>query len=397
MNKKIMFIVIGLTVVFLLIGIFLFNKAELYTKEEKGEISLIGNFNVDLIKLVHEKKNYLISPYSIEIALNMLRDGSSGKTKDELGKVLSREKMNNLEISDNLKIANALFIKSKYQDFILESYRNKLKRNYDADILIDELETPEVINRWVKEKTNNMIPKILDSISPDFVLGLANAISLDIKWQSEFDTNNTNWETFTKIDGTKKDVQMMHNSYRLEDYQYIKDDDYEGIILPYAKMGDGVELEFIALLPNDIDDFINNLNTNFLTNSFLNSQKASNNLKINLSLPKFTYEYEIPAFIDVLKKLGINEAFTPLASFDNLVKDNPNLKIYVDEAIHKTKIELNEVGTKAAAVTYFGMKNTAFYEDTQEINIIFNRPFIYMIRDKITKEIIFFGSLYEPK
>ena len=68
------------------------------------------------------------------------------------------------------------------------------------------------------------------------------------------------------------------------------------------------------------------------------------------------------------------------------------------EAIHKTHIDLNENGTKAAAVTYFGMfKNTSIEPKEKEIiNIEFNKPFIYIIRDPKTNEMLFFGVVYEP-
>ena len=75
-----------------------------------------------------------------------------------------------------------------------------------------------------------------------------------------------------------------------------------------------------------------------------------------------------------------------------------NYNVYVGEAIHKTHIDLNEKGTKAAAITYFGMfKNSAMIEEEKydTIDIKFNKPFIYMIREINTKEILFFGTVYE--
>jgi serpin B len=71
--------------------------------------------------------------------------------------------------------------------------------------------------------------------------------------------------------------------------------------------------------------------------------------------------------------------------------------IYVSDAIHKTYIDLNEEGTRAAAVTYFGIKTSgAFIDDYELVEIEFNKPFIYMIRDKSSKEVLFFGTVYEP-
>ena len=42
------------------------------------------DYNINLIKTVNstQNDNYLISPYSIEIALQMLRDGANGNSKE---------------------------------------------------------------------------------------------------------------------------------------------------------------------------------------------------------------------------------------------------------------------------------------------------------------------------
>ena len=95
----------------------------------------------------------------------------------------------------------------------------------------------------------------------------------------------------------------------------------------------------------------------------------------------------------------MKEAFDPAnANFYNMVEKEKQFgNIYVGQAIHKTHIDLNEKGTKAAAVTYFGMfDNAVAIEETKPKEIIFNKPFIYMIRDKDTKEVLFFGTVYEP-
>ena len=92
--------------------------------------------------------------------------------------------------------------------------------------------------------------------------------------------------------------------------------------------------------------------------------------------------------------MGITDVFDSTKANFNKVMDNS--EIYVNTAIHKTRIELNETGTKAAAVTYFGTKDNAMPMLDKSYSIAFNRPFIYMIRDKATNEILFFGVVEEP-
>ena len=400
MNKRKWLIVFIIVIILLVIGMLIFKDNKEEIKEDGSKMNIAEDFNSDLIRKVHNKENYLISPYSIEIALNMLREGAEGNTKLELDKVLGNRKINNIQIENILSVANGLFIKNKYKNDILGSYYNTLKNKYNSEILYDDYDTPLVINNWVNQKTNGMIPKILENIDPYFVLGLANAVSLDIKWKSEFECNNTTKNTFTKINGAKVDVEMMHASYKDEDYKYIDENDLKGIILPYVyDESDTSKLEFIALVPSNIDEYINGLTIDKLNNIDIFRKPSGNGVKINLSLPRFTYEYEIKDFIGVLKKMGINDVFdSEKADLQGIMKrSNEVPNIYVDTAIHKTKIELNETGTKAAAVTYFGIRaNGMMPEQEKEIDIAFDKPFIYMIREKNTKEIIFFGSVYEP-
>ena len=191
-----------------------------------------------------------------------------------------------------------------------------------------------------------------------------------------------------------------HDSYTSNLYKYFDSDDAQGIILPYEILDSNSNLEFIGLLPkNNINSLINGLNSDKLNNLLENTKEAGNGVKIELALPRFNYEYEIKDLIETLRKMGVSDVFNPtnadLSNAFNIDRKNNNL--YVDTAIHKTKIELGEKGTKAAAVTYFGIKNTAIAPNYKEIiNINFNKPFIYMIREKNTKEIVFFGSVYEP-
>ena len=382
------------------------NKVE---NNNDNEQDIKQDFNIKLIKEVNKtnKTNYLISPYSIEIALNMLKVGAKGNTLKEIENLIGNRKINNLTIKNRVSVANAAFIKNEYKKYILDSYIKNLKNNYNSELLYDEFKTPKVINDWVNNKTNGMIDKILDNIDNRFVLGLANALAIDVEWNTPFECTRTTNEKFTKKDGKSYEVEMMHKELEDNDNKYLKNDTATGVIIPYKsynlKNGEevfenGNTLEFIGILPNyNIDSYIDNLTDDELHNLLSSAKIANDSLSINLSLPRFKYDYEIEDFIDVLKNLGINETFDKeKANFSNIIPKNIE-SLYVGEAIHKTHIDFNEKGTKAAAITYFGMfKNTMMPKEKETINIEFNKPFIYIIRDKETKEMLFFGTVYEP-
>ncbi len=371
-------------------------------QEKKEVYDIEGSYNIDLIKKFHEvdkNNNYLISPYNIEIALNMLRDGADGKTKQELDSVLGNRVINDVSIKNQIGIANAVFIKDIYKNNVKDDYYNILNTKYKSDIIYDSFDNPNKINNWVNNKTNGMIDKILDNMNKDFAMGLASALAIDVKWTSKFECNKTSGKLFTKIDNEKINVEMMNKKLNSSDYGYFETNDAKGIVLPYQKEKDSnVQLEFVGILPNgNINDYIKNLTSNKLNNLTNNLKTLGDELEVNLSLPRFKYDYNAKSFIDILKKMGINEAFDSFnANFKKMIEIKEN--VYVGEAIHKTHIELNEVGTKAAAITYFGMFDASAYipEESKVINIEFNKPFAYIIRDKVSHEILFFGTVYEP-
>ena len=373
-------------------------------------------FSLKLIKEVHQsnnKNNYLISPYSIEMALSMLRDGSSGNTLAEIDKAIGKKQFHDIIIKDHVGVANGLFIKNKYQSVIKKDYIQQLHTNYRSELLYDEFKTPQVINDWVNRKTNGMIKKVVNHIDDDFVLGLANALAIDVDWYTPFECDSTNGDIFYKIDKSQYKTEMMYHTFDSKEYKYLKDDNATGIVLPYEKYDKetgqvderGEGLEFIAILPNgDIDHYISHLNDKVLDQFITSGKKASNNYEIRLSIPRFSYDYDLGNFKDILRNIGIQDAFdevkadfTKMMSRDDMEK-NDIVNLYVSDAIHKTHIDLNEKGTKAAAVTYFGIKSAGAIgsKEPKYVSIEFNKPFIYMIRDKKYHELLFFGVVYEP-
>ncbi len=360
----------------------------------------VSDFTYDIIKLVNEEKNsnYLISPYNIEIALNMLRDGAEDNTKNEFDKAIGNRTINDVSVKDKINIANVVFIKNNYKNDIKSDYTKVLTNKYDAEILYDEYKEPTVINNWVKEKTNGMIDKLLNKIDDNFILGVASALAIDVKWEQEFECIDTRSEEFTKIDNSKMNTEMMHQTYEYG-ADYFKTNDAEGIILPYQKEENSdIELEFIGILPNNsVNDYVKSLNKNKITDILNNKTKANSKLHIDLSLPRFSYDYELDNFTHVLNRLGIIDAFNPSKANFKKMMDSSNTNLYVGQAIHKTKIELNESGTKAAAVTFFGVEGAMIQEPDYEIKkILFNKPFVYIIREKNAGEILFFGTVFEP-
>ena len=365
---------------------------EKYVKE-KGDAN---SFNLKLLKEVNKDnhQNYLISPYSIEIALSMVKDGATGTTHKEIAEVLPSRTIKNLNVKDRISTANALFIKNEYANSIKKTFINDIKSKYEGEVIYDDFVTPVAINNWVDDKTYHMIDKILDNISDDFMLGLANALAIDVEWEVPFECTSTGKEKFTTRDGVVY-VEGMHET--LLDADYILEEDVKGIILPYKEYegsnGEKINLEFIALMPEvDLNEYIDKLTDEELKNVLNYKKSLGANEELRLMLPRFTYDYSITDFIKVLNNIGINSAFTPDAEFRNITE----ISTYINTAIHKTHIELNETGTKAAAVTFFGFTKSSLPVEKKYIDISFNKPFMYMIKDRESGELLFVGTVYSP-
>lgn len=391
-------------------------KKTIDPKQSKKETGYENSFNINLIKTVNKdyKDNYLISPYSIEIALNMLKDGANGTTEKQIEKVIGSRTIPIFNVKERISVSNAAFIREKYKELINKTYYEKLN-NYSAEIVYDKFKTPDKINDWVKENTYGMIPQILDEIDEYFVLGLANAVAIDVDWASQFECINTKSDKFTKSDNTVVNVEMMNKKYTEEDIKYFENNDSKGIIIPYmsydkngnnkyeSEEKDFTELEFVGILPNDsIDNYINSLSINKL-NSIEKNSIDTKKYDITVSLPRFSYNFNLDNFKNELIEMGITDVFnkeksdlTDIVSQENIYKMDAE-RLYVSTAVHKTYIDLNEKGTKAAAVTYFGIESYNSMEpEKKQKEIKFNKPFIYMIRDKKTKEMLFFGVVEEP-
>ena len=122
--------------------------------------------------------------------------------------------------------------------------------------------------------------------------------------------------------------------------------------------------------------------------------------RIRGNIPFFKFEYELQLLED-LKKLGIEDVFdSTKADLSNMTTANA----VIDKAVHKANIEFSNDGIKAAAATAMGGLGSttggfdyAFKIPVEEIDVTFDKPYLYLVRDKATGEVWFTGTVYEPK
>ena len=381
-------------------------QAEVDTTEKKteddGTEKTFGyryrQFALNLLQQTYEDgKNEMISPWSVLAALTMTENGAKGDTLSQMEQVLSdgtpveqqgRELssyMKKLTDTENahLNIANSIWLKDADTLHVEDDFLSKNSKLFDAEIYqapFDE-HTLKDINTWVSQKTEKMIPKILDKIEDHSVMYLINAVAFDAKWQSPYEKEDVESGTFTSENGKQQTVDMM---YSTEGY-YLEDDTTTGLIRPYEE-----GYSFVALLPKEgisMEDYIGQLSAEKLISLIGN---ASTDYDVDAAIPKFKSEYSIE-LKDTLQNMGMTDAFDEDQADFHGIGTSDNGNIYINMVLHKTYIEVDEQGTKAGASTVVGMvETTALYEP--EIKTVhLDRPFLYAIIDTETQMPIFLG------
>ena len=361
-----------------------------------------GTFGLNFLKQAYATdpgNNMVVSPYSMDAVWRLALSGANGETKQEILNTIGARSVSSYP---QLKNANGLFIRDTFADYVKPEY----VASFEGDLRYDSFSSPDAVNAWVKENTNDMIEKILDEApNEETVLMLLNAIAMDEKWADEFECDYTSGEDFTTADGQTKTVSMMSGHAD----RYFKTANAEGVIREYEEYEDGSAFEFVGILPNgSVKEYLEGVNYDEITamnegeiEDYSKEDDGSINV-VSVHLPRFSFDYSMPKASQVMQNLGINQAFDEnTADFSNMVDlTGSNYEnFYVGDVLQRARIEMTETGTKAAAVSAIvGYATSAI--DTNEYNyynVEFNRPFVYLIRDKASQEIIFAGVVEMPE
>lgn len=219
--------------------------------------------------------------------------------------------------------------------------------------------------------------KIFQEIAEtDAVLYLINALYFKGDWTYQFDPDNTFESDFTCADRSTVTCEMMSQKITAE---FSTTESFKAIDLPY---GDG-HFSMTIILP-DQDIRLEDIIAQFTAENWLVWMESFSEQEVDLQMPKFEISYD-KELKDVLTALGMGIAFSGSADFSKITE---NLDIFISRVIHKTFIQVDEVGTEAAAVTAVEFRETAVGN-----TMILNRPFIYVIRDHVADNLLFMGIL----
>ena len=343
--------------------------------------------------------NVVISPFSLVQVLAMIAQGANGTTYEQIaaaagigggadvlaaganatiGAVASLEKA-------TVSSANALFRATGFD--VKPAFDGVLVDNFGASPYPTDFASSAAavgkINDWVASETNGKITDLLtaDQVDADTRLVLVNACYLMAKWAHPFAVDETADGPLYTEDGAKS-VPKLHKTM---DVGYANAGGTEVVELSYED--DNLSAFIVAPPQGELDSM--------LTSGALGEVGAlfdsAPGIEVRLQVPKFEARLRMD-LSDVLKSMGITEAFTDSADFSNLSDEKTFLSFIQQEAW----IKVTEKGTEAAAATAGGMEASAAAPGSESPLVDIDRPFLFVVRERTSNAVLFAAVVRDP-
>ncbi len=345
-------------------------------------------FDAQLMSVLSQDKNVVLSPLNIYLALGTLAQCTDGNTRQQILDALHCDSMEELQEQIGIlwnansaensrlteKLATSLWLNGDFTfnetelDTLKEKYNSEV---YEGDLLSDEMN--QALRDWVNANTGDLLTDYTDSMqfTENTVMDLVSTIYYKAKWASEFSGSEEN--TFH---GTNGD-QTMTFLTQSDTFTYSKTEDYEAVILPLSYSGsmyvimpeEGVEIDPLTVMQD---------------------MESAETYQVNLKLPEFDVQSQI-ALKDVMLEMGITDIFDENnADFSNLIQED---NIVLSNANHSARVMIDENGVTGAAYMEMIMEATAFFE-YEEVDMTVDKPFLFVITGA-DGHILFLGTFCE--
>jgi serpin B len=360
------------------------------------------DFLREVVRAEDPAANVFVSPLSASMALGMTLAGAEAGTFEAMREALrlgglERQEigtsyrslidlLSGLDPSVRMEIGNSVWHRIGFT--LEDSYVSEVERDFLARVEALDFDDPaaaDVINGWVDEATDGLIEAIVDPpIDPLTMAFLINAIYFEGQWTTRFDPTRTRSGDFARPDGSTVSVPFMWMSDRA--FPYASTPAYQAIDLPYG----GEAFSMTVLLPSgdaSVEDLIESLDAD----AWAGIISGMGERELMVGLPKFRLEYG-KTLNGVLQALGMGVAFDPAAAdFSRMHRDALNLQLHISAVKQKAFVEVDEEGTRAAAVTSVEVGITS-----APPSFVADRPFVFAIRERLSGTLLFTGVVRDP-
>ena len=355
--------------------------------ERAGLLSALEDFTAGSTALaLAGEGNGVYSPISLWFALAMLAETTDGDSRREILDALGAEDVEQLwEWADSLwhalytddGTAAVLLGTSMWLDRGVDFNQDTLDalaEHYYAgsyQMPMGTGEADQALADWTAEQTRGLIGaegKVLET-TPDTLMVLASTLYAMGRWVNEFQPENNTDDIFTAADGTQQQTEFMH---RTEDANFIRREGYQAAALNSTAGQVVFVLPDEGVAPRDLladPDFLGSLDVYGEDGIYG---------EVQWSLPKFDVSSDLD-LKSTLTGLGITSVLDPEASdFSPLTSTEP---VWLDQAKQIARVQVDEQGFQAAAVTLLAMAGGGAPEDDPRICVMdLDRPFLFVIR-----------------
>merc|ERR1712142_344497 len=400
-------------------------EENLHTEYKQSLAAAVADFTQSIyshLATSSNQDNFVFSPLSLHSALSLLylatKDNSTSQEQlgtamgivnsQEILKTAYNRIINFYRNQISFLYGNHIWVGRDFQldEEYVEVVRNKLNADV-SNLEFDKKKAVDEVNKWISKTTNNKIKDLVDSFSADTEMFIANALYFKEGWLVPFEEEDYKGNKLVREFETpsgKVNVSMMwqesdkfgYGQIPIPTQNYKK---LEVVNIPYKNK----DFEMQIIIPENNNHFniledmmrqneIRDLNTG--NNGFNLFKELKNNSdilydEVNLIFPKFLVKSKFNA-VNAMKELGAREVFTAGAELDKIIAGGP---ISVGNIIHEAVVEVTKDGTEGAAAT--GIELVLFSAGFQK-QILVDRPFIFIIQDKINNIPILVGRIKNP-
>ena len=362
--------------------------------EQRADVRNANDFSVNLFKKISEKEdrsNVFVSTIGLLYSMNVINNGASGQTQQEICKALHMaptdvERINKLcrrfmigqaktieteDLGPLSHMRTAMIFHVGEGVAINKSFQKVLEQDYFAGVIKGKVNSSlqHKINRWCAEQTGGLLPGVQINETDDRSATLLVANYFNGSWVMMFDHSSTKTEPF--YGGTSSKVYMMNKTEDERVFSYAKLDDFSMLSLPY---NGGYRL--YVILPDKVDGLTALMQS-------LDGEKirsAMRKLKsydcIYVKIPKFEVAYTFTANA-FLESLGIRKVFSDSSELTRI----QSMPMKIKEIKQETKVIMDEEGTRAGAMTSCSFCTLSSLMNPTEAYFYADHPFCYIISD----------------
>ena len=344
--------------------------------------------------------NLFFSPISIDIVFAIIYEAAQDETRENMHQLFEFEQdsekrrlsykntienLNQKSPDFELNVKNGIWVSDMYDlnpEYVKIVTNDYAATSQNVDFVSNH--GVQTINQWVKENTNGKIEKIFEdnSTGPLTLMAATNTVYFNGLWEDPFPAGMTYERKFFVTPDNVEMIDMM--KLKNHHFNYYEDDAVKIVELPYKGNRSSMYLlqSFEMHQLKQLEDS--------LTASYFDELKSNLSEKmVSVIMPKFSMEMDYN-LREILTEMGMTHPFSrELADLGGMA-DYPN--IFIDEAVHKTAIDLHELGTEAAAAT----GAMAELQSGSPYTFYGNHPFVYIIQDHETDQILFMGRFVNP-